>query len=66
MMQMKQQVKAICKPSWQRPKHHRKDSQDNVGKILVAAGPGSNLHRLLERGYQPKEGRATRDWRMSP
>ena len=59
MMQMKQQVKAICKPSWQRPKHHRKDSQDNVGKILVAAGAGSTLQRLLERGDEPKERRAT-------
>ena len=38
----------------------RKIHRDNVGKILVAAGPGSNLHRLLERGEKPKDRRATR------
>jgi hypothetical protein len=38
----------------------RKIHRDNVGKILVAAGPGSNLHRLLERGEKPKERSATR------
>jgi hypothetical protein len=40
--------------------------RNNVGKIPVAAGAGSNLHRLLKRGQLPKERRATWDWRMSP
>jgi hypothetical protein len=39
---------------------------NNGEKILVAAGGGSNLQRLLERGEEPKERRATQDWRMSP
>jgi len=47
-------------------KHHRKDSQNNVGIVPVAAGAGDNLQRLLARGQKPKEGRATWDWRMSP
>ena len=33
--------------------------RNNVGKILVAAGAGSNLHRLLKRGPVPKERSAT-------
>ena len=33
-------------------RHLRKDSQNNVGIVPVAAGAGSNLHRLLERGLQ--------------
>jgi hypothetical protein len=40
--------------------------RDNVGIIPVAAGAGSNLRRLHERGQKPKSRRATRDWRMSP
>jgi hypothetical protein len=40
--------------------------RDNVGRIPVAAGAGSNLRRLHERGQKPKSRRATRDWRMSP
>ena len=37
-------------------KHHRKDSQNNVGIVLVAAGAGDNLQRLLARGTEA-EGR---------
>jgi hypothetical protein len=66
MMQMKQQVKQSANRRGRGPGITGKTLRDNVGKIPVAAGPGSNLHRLLERGYKPKEGRATRDWRMSP
>ena len=40
--------------------------RDRVGKNPLAAGAGSNLQRLSERGEEPKEGRASRVWRMSP
>jgi hypothetical protein len=33
-------------------RHLRKDSQNNVGKIPLAAGAGSNLRRLHERGQK--------------
>ena len=39
---------------------------DNVGKIPLAAGAGSDLRRLLERSEKLKEGRSRGDWRMSP
>jgi len=31
--------------------------RDNVGKILLAAGAGSNLQRLLERGFGRRRGK---------
>ena len=40
--------------------------QNRVGKMPLAAGAGSNLQRLSDRGEEPKEGRARRVWRMSP
>src|ERR1035441_3012940 len=40
--------------------------RDNVGKIPLAAGAGSNLRRLLVRGQEPKARRGKWDWRMSP
>src|SRR5262249_25303125 len=51
-------------PPGQGTRQPRKDSQNNVEKILMAAGASSNLQRLLERGEEPKQGRATRDWHM--
>ena len=33
--------------------------RDNVGKVPPAAGAGRNLQRLLERGFRPKERRAS-------
>jgi hypothetical protein len=39
---------------------------DNVGKIPLAAGAGSDLRRLLEPSEKLKERRARGDWRMSP
>src|ERR1700682_461775 len=40
--------------------------RDRVGKKPLAAGAGSNLQRLSDRGEKPKEGRARGVWRMSP
>ena len=39
--------------------------RDNIGKIPVAAGAGSNLQDSSYEAQKPKEGRANRDWRMS-
>jgi hypothetical protein len=38
-------------PPWYGTRHPRKDSQDNIGKVPLAAGADCNLHRLLERSY---------------
>ena len=53
-------------PSGQGTRHLGKDLQNRVGKSPLAAGAGSNLQRLSDRGEEPKEGRARRVWRMSP
>src|SRR6266702_1142994 len=53
-------------PSGLRTRHPGKELRNNVGKVPRAAEAGSNLQRLLERGYKPKERRARWDWRMSP
>jgi hypothetical protein len=41
-------------PPGQGTRQPRKDSQNNVEKIPMAAGASSNLQRLLERGEEPK------------
>jgi hypothetical protein len=51
-------------PPGQGTRQLRKESQNNVEKIPMAAGASSNLQRLLERGEEPKQRRATRDWHM--
>jgi hypothetical protein len=53
-------------PSGQGTRHLGKDLQNRVGKNPLAAGAGSNLKRLSDRGEESKEGRARRVWRMSP
>ena len=56
-MQVKKQVKALCGTCrgtgpgiWGRIR------RDNVGRIPVAAGAGSNLQRLHERGQKAEVG----------
>jgi hypothetical protein len=51
-------------PPGQGTRQPRKESQNNVEKIPMAAGASSNLQRLLKRGEEPKQRRATRDWHM--
>jgi hypothetical protein len=41
-------------PPGQGTKQPRKESQNNVEKILMAAGASSNLQRFLDRGEEPK------------
>ena len=41
-------------PPGQGTRQPRKDSQNNVEKILMAAGARSNLQRLLKREEEPK------------
>ena len=45
-------------PPGQGTRQPRKDSQNNVEKIPMAAGASSNLQRLLKRGEEPKQRRA--------
>ena len=47
-MLRKNQANALSRPPGYGLKHPRKDSQNNVGKIPVAAGAGSNLQGLLD------------------
>jgi hypothetical protein len=47
-------------PPGQGLRHLGKESQNNVGKILLAAGAGSNLRRLFKGGEEPKQRRASR------
>jgi hypothetical protein len=53
----KNQANALRGPLGHGLRHLRKDSQNNVGKVPLAAGAGSNLQRLLKRGEQPKKRR---------
>jgi hypothetical protein len=50
----KNQAKALSGPPGHGLRHHRSDSQNNVGIVPVAAGAGSSLHRLHKRGEMPK------------
>jgi hypothetical protein len=50
-------------PPWQGTRQPRKDTQNNVEKVQLAAGAGSNLHRLLERGYGRRRGELARGGR---
>src|SRR5260370_35053222 len=45
-------------PPWQGTRQPRKDTQNNVEKVPLAAGAGSNLRRLLARGYCRRRGEA--------
>ena len=67
MTQRKKQVKARCGTAgvWDQASRERFFG-DNVGKIPLAAGAGSDLRRLFERSEKLKERRARGDWRMSP
>jgi|SRR5215471_17223107 len=42
-------------PPGQGTRQPRKDSQNNVEKIPMAAAASSNLQRLLEQGQEPKQ-----------
>jgi len=46
-------------PPWQGTRQPRKDSQNNVEKILLAAGADSNRQRLQEPGYGQSRGEVT-------
>jgi hypothetical protein len=46
----KNQANALRGPPGHGLRHLRKDSQNNVGKVPLAAGAGSNLQGLLKRG----------------
>jgi hypothetical protein len=62
----KKQVYALCGTRRGKgPDIRGKIRRDNVGKIPLAAGAGSNLQGLLKRDLESKERRARWVWRMS-
>ena len=53
----KNQANALSKPPGHGLGHLGKDSQNNVEKVLLAAGADCNLHGLLQRGQAEVEER---------